>query len=50
MYEGHLCCEARPLDILEHIRQDGYQECLRCFMDEKEFGMLREKPLEERRV
>lgn len=33
MYEGRLCCEARPLDILEHIRKDGYQECLRCFMD-----------------
>lgn len=33
MYEGKLCCEARPLDILEHIRKDGYQECMRCFMD-----------------
>lgn len=33
MFEGKLCCEARPLDILEHIRKDGYQECMRCFMD-----------------
>lgn len=32
MYEGKLCCEARPLDILEHVRKYGYQECLRCFM------------------
>lgn len=33
MYEGKLCCEARPLDILDHIRKDGYRECMRCFMD-----------------
>lgn len=33
MYEGKLCCEARPLDILEHIRKYGYQECMRCFME-----------------
>lgn len=31
MYEGQLCCEARPGDILEHVRKYGYQECLRCF-------------------
>ena len=43
MYEGHLCCEARPLDILEHVRQSGYQECLRCFMDEKELRVLNGK-------
>ncbi|MDR2892646.1 MAG: ABC transporter ATP-binding protein [Deltaproteobacteria bacterium] len=36
MYEGQLCCEARPLEILEHVRKFGYQECLRCFMDEKQ--------------
>ncbi len=30
LYGGHLCCEARPRDILEHIRQYGYQECVRC--------------------
>jgi Fe-S cluster assembly ATP-binding protein len=30
LYDGHLCCEARPRDILEHIRQYGYQECVRC--------------------
>lgn len=34
MYEGKLCCEGRPLDILDHIRQSGYQDCLRCFMTE----------------
>ena len=50
MYEGHLCCEARPLDILEHVRQYGYQECLRCFMDEKELRILSGKTLGERRV
>jgi len=49
MYEGHLCCEARPLDILEHVRQSGYQECLRCFMNDKELkaltGTIAEAPL-----
>jgi Fe-S cluster assembly ATP-binding protein len=30
LYNGHLCCEARPRDILEHIRSYGYQECVRC--------------------
>lgn len=30
LYNGHLCCESRPRDILEHIRQYGYQECVRC--------------------
>jgi Fe-S cluster assembly ATP-binding protein len=30
MYDGHLCCEARPRDILEHVGQYGYQECVRC--------------------
>ncbi|WP_018125266.1 ABC transporter ATP-binding protein [Desulfovibrio oxyclinae] len=30
LYNGHLCCEARPRDILEHIRTYGYQECVRC--------------------
>jgi len=30
LYDGHLCCEARPRDILEHIRKFGYQECVRC--------------------
>lgn len=42
MYEGHLCCDARPGDILEHIRQFGYQECLNCFMDNKELLPLAE--------
>jgi len=31
LYNGHLCCEANPRDILDHIRQYGYQECVRCF-------------------
>jgi len=30
LYDGHLCCEARPRDILEHIRTYGYKECVRC--------------------
>lgn len=30
LYNGHLCCEARPRDILRHIREYGYQECVRC--------------------
>ncbi|ADU62703.1 MAG: ABC transporter ATP-binding protein [Pseudodesulfovibrio sp.] len=30
LYKGHLCCEGRPRDILDHIRQHGYQECVRC--------------------
>ncbi|WP_029894239.1 ABC transporter ATP-binding protein [Desulfohalovibrio reitneri] len=30
LYNGVLCCEARPRDILEHIRNYGYQECVRC--------------------
>ncbi len=31
MYDGKLCCEARPREILEHVAKYGYQECLRCF-------------------
>lgn len=42
MYEGRLCCEGRPLDLLEHIRQDGYQDCLRCFMTEPALGAIAE--------
>jgi len=30
MYEGKLCCESNPRDILDHISRHGYQECLRC--------------------
>ena len=30
MYNGVLCCEARPRDILEHIRKYGYKECVKC--------------------
>lgn len=30
MHNGQLCCEARPRDILEHISQHGYDQCLRC--------------------
>lgn len=34
MYEGRLCCEARPRDILDQVRQHGYKDCLSCFMGE----------------
>ena len=30
MYDGVLCCEARPRDILDHISEYGYKECVRC--------------------
>ncbi len=30
LYEGQLCCSARPRDILEHISKYGYKECVRC--------------------
>lgn len=30
MYKGRLGCEARPRDILDHVRSHGYKECLRC--------------------
>ncbi|MHC1710954.1 MAG: ABC transporter ATP-binding protein [Solidesulfovibrio sp.] len=30
LYNGHLCCEANPRDILDHISQYGYKECVRC--------------------
>lgn len=30
MYDGVLCCQARPRDILDHISKFGYKECVRC--------------------
>jgi len=30
LYNGHLCCEANPRDILDHVGKFGYQECVRC--------------------
>ena len=30
MYNGALCCSARPRDILDHISEHGYEECVRC--------------------
>jgi len=30
LYDGVLCCEARPRDILDHISKYGYKECVRC--------------------
>ncbi|MBQ9537560.1 MAG: ABC transporter ATP-binding protein [Desulfovibrionaceae bacterium] len=30
MYHGKLCCEANPHEILKHIQEHGYRECLRC--------------------
>lgn len=40
MHEGKLCCDARPRDMLEHIRKAGYQECLRCFAETETFTPL----------
>ncbi|MDO5484049.1 MAG: ABC transporter ATP-binding protein [Desulfovibrionaceae bacterium] len=44
MYNGKLCCEARPREILDHIAQHGYQECLRCLAGDM-FGKIAEAPL-----
>ncbi|QJT07839.1 ABC transporter ATP-binding protein [Oceanidesulfovibrio marinus] len=30
LYNGYLCCQANPRDILEHVGKYGYQECVRC--------------------
>ncbi|MFW5731372.1 MAG: ABC transporter ATP-binding protein [Desulfonatronovibrionaceae bacterium] len=30
LYDGVLCCTARPRDILDHISKFGYKECVRC--------------------
>jgi len=30
LYNGHLCCEANPREILDHVGKFGYQECVRC--------------------
>ncbi len=32
LYDGQLCCEGRPHDILDHIQEHGYQECIRCML------------------
>jgi len=39
LYQGQLCCEGRPRDILEHIRTHGYQECLKCFNEPTATGL-----------
>ena len=45
MYEGRLCCEGRPRDLLEHVRQSGYEECLRCFItDSTPSGLFERMP------
>lgn len=44
MYNGKLCCEAKPREILDHIAQFGYQECLRCFAGDL-YGTIAEAPL-----
>ena len=31
LYEGSLCCEAGPRQILDHVARHGYQECVNCF-------------------
>jgi len=40
LYQGHLCCEARPRDILEHIRSFGYQECIKCLNEPAPGGLI----------
>ncbi len=50
MYEGRLCCEAKPLDILEQVRKSGYRECLRCFMDDAGSDGLPAKAMERQEV
>lgn len=45
MYEGRLCCEARPRDILDQVREHGYKDCLTCFMGE-EAGRIFDSPLQ----
>lgn len=47
MYEGRLCCEGRPRDILNQVRERGYKDCLSCFMDEKA-GRIAASPLSAR--
>ena len=44
MYQGKLCCEARPREILDHIATHGYQECLRCLTGDM-LGKIAEAPL-----
>lgn len=44
MYDGKLCCEAGPREILDHIANHGYQECLRCLAGDM-FGKIAEAPL-----
>ena len=44
MYNGKLCCEAGPREILDHIANHGYQECLRCLAGDM-FGKIAEAPL-----
>ena len=44
MYNGKLCCEAKPREILDHIAKHGYQECLRCLSDDMS-GKITEAPL-----
>lgn len=40
LYNGHLCCEDRPRVILEHIREHGYQECVRCLTKSENLSLL----------
>ncbi len=30
MYDGVLCCESRPRDILDQVSKYGYEECVKC--------------------
>lgn len=43
MYQGRLCCEARPREILDQVRERGYKDCLSCFMGD-EAGRIFDSP------
>lgn len=43
MYHGKLCCEDNPHEILKHIQEHGYHECLRCLSSELEQGVPNER-------
>jgi len=30
MADGQIACQGHPMDILEHVKRSGYEECVRC--------------------
>ena len=30
MTDGQVACQGHPMDILEHVKKSGYEECVRC--------------------